>query len=172
MQINSYGNGSVNSYYGSQMISAFLGDSGTDSKTDGLFDFMAEQQSVKVNLALEDVGRKMVVDLAAKTADYLADKPALTEDYVLVIVGEQAADRQAICYRVEDLVAEMEGEEKEKAAEALKENRLLYVNTTEDLPAAPTDEEAAGLAAAAQGYLDLHKGVLDLLEKNGVVPWQ
>ena len=68
-------------------------------------------------------------------------------------------------------MADLEGEEREKALEALKDNTLLYHDSAADLPEVSDDPDLAGLAAKAQAFLDKNEKLLNILERSGHLPW-
>jgi hypothetical protein len=133
---------------------------------------LSEQQTEKVTIGLEKVGDRLVTDLAEVTAEHLNENPDLQDNYVLVIVDDPKQGRVARAYHPEDLVADLEGEEKEKAIDNLKKQQLLYHDDIDDLPDVDESDEALmGLAEKAQAFLDKNEKVLNILEKNNVLPW-
>ncbi|MEW5723011.1 MAG: hypothetical protein AB1896_07890, partial [Thermodesulfobacteriota bacterium] len=152
-----------------QAAQSFWGASKKDEGTDSLLNFLADRQDVQVDLCLEKVGDQVTQDLAAVTAHYLADRPELSEDYVLVLIRDALGGWEARAYRREDLAAGLEGEEKEKVLAALEKNRLLYNTTTAGLPEPSTDEGLIGLAEEVQSFLDNNEKLLNILVREGAL---
>ena len=162
----------INAYWNNQTSStsnAWWSKIGNDG-TDNLWQYMSNQVDVQVSMCMENVGERLVYDLAENTADYLKDYEDLAEDYVLVIVDEDG-QRTARAYRREELVSQYPEEEQEDLLQALKKNPLLYHDDASDLPAMSGDEDIQGLAAVAQDFLDKFSDVLDILERDGYLPW-
>ncbi|MEW6264892.1 MAG: hypothetical protein AB1641_17595 [Thermodesulfobacteriota bacterium] len=173
MAINiSSGGGLLSSYLGTLASSWSQGLSGATSQTSDLLNLMMSNCQDKVTMALEKVSSKVVNDLAGETAKFLADQPDLADNYVLVIIKGQDGNREARVYQREELVADLEGEEKEKALEKLEANPLLYVDSDEDLPPLSTEDQAeVRLAAKVQGFLDRNQKLLNLLNREGLLDW-
>lgn len=172
MTINLTGTGLGMSALLSNMIESFWNKSTNNNALASYWKMAAEQQTEKVTLGLEKVGDRLVTDLAQVTADYLIDNPDVEDDYVLVIVDDPTQGRVARAYHPEDLVADLEGEKKEKAIEKLQKQQLLYHDDLDDLPDMDESDEALmGLADKAQAFLDQNEKLLNLLEKNGLIPW-
>ena len=172
MTINPTGTGLGMSALLGNMIESFWNKSSNDNPLSTYWKSLADQQTEKVTLGLEKVGDRLVTDLAQVTADYLIDNPDLENDYVLVIVDDPTQGRVARAYHPEDLVEDLEGEEKEEAIEKLREQQLLYHDDLDELPEMDESDEALmGLAGTAQGFLDNNEKLLNLLAKNQVLPW-
>jgi hypothetical protein len=156
----------------SNMIENFWNKSSNDNALSSYWQLLSEQQTEKVTLGLEKVGDRLVTDLAQITADYLIENPDLEDNYVLVIVDDPTQGRIARAYNPEDLVTDLEGEEKEEAIKRLIEQGLVYHDRLDELPEVDeSDEELLGLAESAQAFLDQNEKLLNLLEKNEVLPW-
>ena len=156
----------------SNMIESFWNKANENNPLSSYWTMLSEQQTEKVTLGLENVGDRLVTDLAGITADYLVENPDLEDDYVLVIVDDPTQGRVARAYHPEDLVADLEGEDKEEAIEKLREQQLVYHDSLEDLPDMDESDEALmGLAEKAQAFLDQNEKLLNLLGKNEVLPW-
>lgn len=145
--------------------------SGTTSGTNDVWNFFSEQCDIKVSMSFEKISEQLVFDLAAETADYLVDKPELADDYVLVVVEDPVQGRQIKAFHREDLVKDLEGEEKERALEALKTNTLISAESLGELPEETDDPELLGLAAKAQAFLDKNEDLLNILNREGYLPW-
>ena len=137
MSVNPYSNTTLMNQFWNNVAQRFWSNSGTGGSTSGVFDYLSEQCDTKVTLALDKVGDRVVTDLAGEVADYLSDKPELSEEYVIVIVEDPVSGRQARAYRRDDLVAELESPEKEEVLEKLKDNNILGHNSLGDLPDMP-----------------------------------
>ncbi len=165
------GGGLLSANLGNQIAQSFWGSRSENKELEGPWGFFADQCALKVTMCLKGVGDKIVMDLAAVTADYMVDKPELQEDYVLVIVDDPLQGREARAYKRADLVADLESPKKEEALEALEKNPLLYHTSAADLPPIPDDENLNGLAAKVQDFLDVNDKVLNILARDGLLPW-
>lgn len=173
MTINSlYNNHSLAAQYGSQTIQSFFSSVTAQGSGNEMWAFVAEQQNVKINMAFDKIGQKVIEDMAGVTAEYLSDKPELAEDYVLVIIDDPKKEgREVRAYHREDLVKDLEGEKKEKALERLKENPLLYHTSTKDLPDVSDDADLKGLVSDVQKFLDRNEKLVNILTREGYMPW-
>jgi hypothetical protein len=164
-------NASLYGQNATRLISAFLDGSSSSGSASDLWQMLANRQSDRVTFCLDNVGGKIKTDLATETAEYLSEHPDLVDDYVLVIIDDPDEGREARAYRIDDLTKDLEGEKKTKAEEKLKDKRLLYLTTDEDLPDQPDDKELKGLAEKAQKFLDKNEKVLNLLAKSDILPF-
>lgn len=146
---------------------------GSESKeADSVWGLMAEQCNYKVSVGMQNVGDKLLLDLAGVTAQYLADKPDLSEDYVVAVVNSPTGGWEARAFRRSDLAADLEEGQKEDVMAALDETPLLYATDPDDLPETPADDEVLlGLANQVQGFLDKNKDVLQILAREGFLPF-
>lgn len=156
----------------SQFVQSFWNQTIGQSRNADIWNFMNEQQNIKVTMSLEKIGNRLVGDLAEETAEYLADKPDLAEEYVIVIVDDGLHGREARAYRREDLVADLDGEERERALEKLKDARLLYHDSAKDLPEVDKDDqELVNLAKNTQAFLNRNEKLLNILDRNELNPF-
>ncbi|MBF0529433.1 MAG: hypothetical protein HQK55_09205 [Deltaproteobacteria bacterium] len=168
-------NSQLSPYWSSQTNQSSWWQSSTASGTqdnNSLSNLLTQQQSYKVTMNLQKVGKKVLKDMAGETAKYLATKPDLAKDYVLIIVDDPSKGRTVKAYRPEDLVTNLKSPEKEKELAALKQNPLLHCTSDINLPAmSKNDPDITGLANKVQSFLDRNKKVIDLLEKQGMIDW-
>ena len=154
-----------------QFAYALLGNASNSEEQTDWWSFVANQQNDRVTMSLEKVGDRLVQDMAVRAADYLVDRTELSEEYVLVIVDPPTGDLEVKAFRRADLVKALEGEQLSAAMDALAENRLLYVTSEDELPDMPEDEELTGLADQIQAFLDDNKKLIDILDREGLLPW-
>jgi len=171
--ITLFSGGTLSSTIGAQAAYTLLGATETNEEKQSLWDLVNDQCDLQVNLCLEKVGDQVIMDLATETADYLVDYPDLAEDYVLVIVDDPTLDGyEARAFRRDDLLENLESPRKEEVEEILQENTLFYHTEADEVPATPADDEKLlGLAAQIQGFLDKNRGILDILEREGLLAW-
>jgi hypothetical protein len=151
----------------SSLASALFGDSqwaGLDSAGDRSQDM--------VSLAFQDIGRKIVTDMAGLTAEAVLADPSLDNDYFIALI-EADGGREARVYRRSEILAAFEGPaEEKKALEAqLAANSLQVFSGAEGLPPTSDDPSCRNLAAQMDGFLKLNSKTLNTLNSAGYDPF-
>jgi hypothetical protein len=153
----------------------------TANNYDGLAAYLAQQTpsaeaaavTDKVDLALDKVKGKLISELAAITADAIADNPDMADDYVLAVVGSGSGREVRVWSRAE-IIAAIGGDEedREKLRQELENNPLVAFESAEGLPPTSQNSWAADLAGRATDFLRTNDKLLGVLGKYGCDPFE
>jgi hypothetical protein len=154
---------------------------GKNSNYESLATYLAQEESSAssssaatdtVDLALDKVAGKVVLDLASLTAGVIKEYPEIEDDYVLAII-EDGGQREVRAYSREDILASFKGSEEERAAleESLDKDPLVVYSSAEGLPPTSDSEALGALASKAQAFLTTNEKLLNLLETYGYNPF-
>lgn len=126
-----------------------------------------------VSLAFQNIGEKIVSELASLTAGAIRADPSLDNDYFIALI-ETDSGREARVYRRSEILSAFEGTEEEKKAleEQLAANSLQVFTSASGLP--PTSDEAScrNLAAQMEQFLKLNSKTINALNNAGHDPFQ
>ena len=160
------GAGKAQNYNNLAQLSGLLGDSNSSSLLNG-----SNSATDSVSLTYNNIGNKMVSDMASITANTIKQYPELDNDYVIVIIDD-GQSREARVYSRKEILENFEGTDEEKAAleKQLNDNPLLVYNNTSGLPETKNSQAYKQLAANLNDFLSTNKKTLDVLDKAGYDP--
>ena len=126
-----------------------------------------------VSLAYQNIGQKIVSELAGLTAGAIMADPSLDNDYFIALI-ETEGGREARVYRRSEILAAFEGtEEEKKALEAqLAAHSLQVFSSASALPPTSGDQACLDLAAQMDKFLKLNSKTINSLKKAGFDPFQ
>ena len=126
-----------------------------------------------VSLAYQDIGRKVVSDMAVLTAEAIREEPGLDNDYLIAMVDTERG-REARVYRRSEILASFEGEELGKMVlEAQMEANPLQVFTSaKGLPPTSDDPACRKLAEQLNNFLKTNSKTINTLKTAGFDPFQ
>jgi hypothetical protein len=150
-----------------QLMSAF----GQTQEQDSTWNLLARQYDTKVSMSLDKVGDRVLHDLAEEVAHYLVLHEGMSEDYVLAMVDTPSGGREVRAFWRADLTADLEGKKKARMEEYLIENPLIAVDDPSSLPSQPQDEKLLGLAEVGQKFVNQNEKLLNILARDGHLPW-
>ena len=125
-----------------------------------------------VSLAYRDIGRKVVSDMAALTAEAILAEPSLDNDYLIALIDTESG-REARVYRRSEILAAFEGSAEGKSIlEAqMAVNPLQVFNSSQDLPPTSSDPACRSLAAQLNGFLKTNAKTIGTLGIAGFDPF-
>jgi len=126
-----------------------------------------------VSLAYQNIGQKIVSELAGLTAGAIKADPSLDNDYFIALI-ETDGGRETRVYRRSEILAAFEGtEEEKKALEAqLAAHSLQVFSSASGLPPTSGDQTCRDLAAQMDKFLKLNSKTINSLKKAGSSPFQ
>lgn len=144
----------------------------SENNSSGLLNGLGSNKTTDtVSLTYNNIGNKIVSDMASVTAATIKEFPELDDDYVIVLVDD-GQTREARVYSRKDILDNFEGTEAEKAAleKQLKENPLMVYNNASGLPETKNSQAYKTLQARLNEFLSTNKKTLDVLDKAGYDP--
>ena len=125
-----------------------------------------------VSLAYQDIGRKVISDMALITAGAILDDPGLDNDYLIALIDSDSG-REARVYRRSEILAAFEGSDLEKnILEAqMAASPLQVFNSSKGLPPASNDPASQDLAAQLDAFLKTNGKTISTLKSAGFDPF-
>ena len=126
-----------------------------------------------VSLAYQDIGRKVISDMAVLTAEAIREEPGLDNNYLIALIDTERG-HEARVYLRSEILAAFEGEELGKMVlEAQMEAHPLQVFTgDQSLPPTSGDPACQKLAAQLDSFLKTNSKTINTLKTAGFNPFQ
>jgi hypothetical protein len=123
-----------------------------------------------VMLAYQNIGRKVVSEMAALTAEAIKADPSLDNDY-LIAVTETASGREARVYRRSEILSGFDGLEKTVLAAQMAADPLQVFSSAKGLPPSSSDPACQKLASQLDNFLKLTNKTIGTLKSAGYDPF-
>jgi hypothetical protein len=125
-----------------------------------------------VSLAYQDIGRKIVSDMAGLTAEAILAEPSLDNDYLIALI-ETESGREARVYRRSEILAGFEGSAEGKSIlEAqMAVDPLQVFAGSQGLPPTSSDPACRNLAAQLDSFLKTNAKTIGTLKIAGFDPF-
>ena len=126
-----------------------------------------------VSLAYQDIGRKVISDMAALTAEAIRDEPTLDNDYLIALI-ETERGREARVYRRSEILSAFEGGGMGKAVlEAqMAADPLQVFSSAQGLAPTSSDPACQKLAAQLDSFLKTNAKTINTLKTAGFDTFQ
>jgi len=123
-----------------------------------------------VHLAYQNIGRKVVSEMAALTAEAIQAEPGLDNDY-LIAVFENESGRETRVYRRSEILAAFDGLEKAVLETQMAADPLQVFSSAKGWPPASNDPACRKLASQLDGFLKTNAKTIGTLKKAGYDPF-
>jgi hypothetical protein len=124
-----------------------------------------------VLLAYQNIGRKVVSDMAALTAEAIKADPSLDNDY-LIAVAETGNGREARVYRRSEILSAFDGLERTVLEAQMAADPLQVFANAKSLPPSSSDPACQKLASQLDKFLTLTAKTIGTLKTAGFDPLQ
>ncbi|MDR2934991.1 MAG: hypothetical protein LBV70_03815 [Candidatus Adiutrix sp.] len=124
-----------------------------------------------VRLAYQNIGQKVVSDMAGLTAEAIRADPTLDNDYFIAVI-ETGSGREARVYRRSEILSGFEGLEKNVLEAQMAADPLQVFSSAKGLPPGSSDAACQKLASQLNGFLKLNAKTINTLNSAGYDPFQ
>jgi hypothetical protein len=123
-----------------------------------------------VTLAYQGIGKKVISEMAALTAEAIRAEPSLDNDYLIALI-DNGSTREARVYRRSEILADFEGLEKMVLEAQMAANPLQVFSSPQGLPPGSEDPASRNLAAQLDNFLKTNSKAIGTLKNAGFNPF-
>jgi len=124
-----------------------------------------------VHLAYQNIGRKVVSEMAVLTAEAIQAEPGLDNDY-LIAVFDNESGRETRVYRRSEILAGFDGLEKAVLETQMAADPLQVFSSAKGWPPGSSDPACRKLAAQLDNFLKTNAKTIGTLKNAGYDPFE
>jgi len=124
-----------------------------------------------VHLAYQNIGQKVVSEMAALTAEAIQAEPGLDNDY-LIAVFENESGRETRVYKRSEILSGFDGLEKAVVQAQMAADPLQVFSSAKGWPPGSSDPACRKLASQLDSFLKTNAKTIGTLNKAGYDPFE